>query len=54
MKLPEDASQINATFAYRIDQYDDSITIWKDGKEIVLSYWESFILLAVLQRNITT
>jgi hypothetical protein len=47
-----DASEVKAEFAYDLDISDQSITLWKDGKSITLSYWECLLLNQILNRNI--
>lgn len=44
-------THIKSDFSYDIDQYDDSITIYKGDQVIKLTHWEALLLLNILVRN---
>jgi hypothetical protein len=52
--MPEEseASEVKAEFSYDLNINDQSLTLWKDGKSITLSYWECLLLNRILDRNL--
>lgn len=53
MKEPEhNKTEVKVDFGYDIDWKNNELIIWKDGKKIIFSYWESLTLSHIITKNI--
>ena len=44
-------TKVECDFSFDVDISNQSLTIKKDGKTIVLSYWECLLLNRIIEKN---